>query len=89
MKHLLITIITVVLLVGYGSEQKHSGLYTLEIDGRSLSVDLKSDNSFIVTPSDQEDDRGIGTWKEADDLLICEGKAEKSSKTITLKLVTS
>ena len=86
MKHILITTIVAVLLVGCGSERKHSGLYTLEIDGRSLSVELKSDNSFIGTPSGQEDDRGIGTWKEAGDLLICEGKAEKSSKKITLKI---
>jgi len=87
MKHLLLTTIAAVLLVGCGAKPNYSGVYTLDIDSLgTLLLELKPDSSFIGTPQGEEDDRGIGSWKVEGDLLVCEGTTEKSSKKIVLKL---
>jgi hypothetical protein len=70
-----------------GSEPNYSGIYTLEAgDKFSLSLELKPDGSFIGTPKDDEDDRGIGSWKVEGDLLVCEGTTEESSSKIIIKV---
>ena len=87
MKHLLLTTIAAVLVVGCGAKLNYSGVYTLDIDSLgTLLLELKPDSSFIGTPQGEEDDRGIGSWKVEGDLLVCEGTTEKSSKKIVLKL---
>ncbi len=87
MKHLLLTTIAAVVLVGCGAKPNYSGVYTLDIDSLgTLLLELKPDSSFIGTPQGEEDDRGIGSWKVEGDLLVCEGTTEKSSKKIVLKL---
>ena len=50
----------------------HSGTYTLSIDDRTITIELKPDGSFIGTPSGREGDRAIGSWKVEGELLICE-----------------
>jgi hypothetical protein len=79
MKHLLLTTIAAVLVVGCGSEPNYSGNYTLtllELDGGTvgqgkltLSVELKPDGSFIATPPDNMRDKAIGSWKVEGGLL--------------------
>ena len=61
------------------------GTYTLSIDGGTITIELKPDGSFIGTPSGREEDRAIGSWKVEGELLICEGKTEKSSDKIGIK----
>ena len=61
------------------------GTYTLSIDGGTITIELKPDGSFIGTPSGSEEDRAFGSWKVEGELLICEGKTEKSSDKIGIK----
>ena len=63
----------------------HSGTYTLSIDDRTITIELKPDGSFIGTPSGREEDRAIGSWKVEGELLICEGTTEKRSEKIGIK----
>ena len=85
MKHLLLTTIAAVLVVGCGSEPNYSGNYTLNVDGKSLSLELKPDGSFIVMAEGMTDDAAVGTWKVEGDLLVCEGTTEKDSEKIVIK----
>ena len=104
MKHLLLTTIAAVVLVGCGESQQsapppetkpvepaaeatdHSGTYSLSIDGLPrMTLELKTDGSFIWTSSSREEDRAVGSWKVEGELLICEGTTEKRSAKIGIK----
>ena len=90
MKHLLLTTIAAVVLVGCGAKPNYSGVYTLDIDSKgTLLLELKPDSSFIGTPQGEEDDRVIGSWKDEGNLLVCEGTQISSPKKIVLKLKTT
>ena len=86
MKHLLLTTIAAVVLVGCGSEPNYSGNYTLGPAGEQLAVELKPDGSFIGTPQDKPDEHAIGSWEVEGDLLVCEGTTtEKRPEKIVIK----
>ena len=86
MKHLLLTTIAAVLLVGCGNpEANYSGNYTLDIESKSNSLELKPDGSFIGTREGSLNNKIIGSWKVEEDLLVCEGITEKSSEKIGIK----
>jgi hypothetical protein len=84
MKHLLLTTIAAVLMVGCASEPEYSGSYSLTDEGTTIRFQLKSDGSFIGSPEGVNDD-AVGTWKVEGDLLVCEGTTAKNSNQITVK----
>ena len=84
MKHLVLTTIAAVLLVGCASEPEYSGSYSLTVEGTTIRFQLKSDGSFIGSPEGVNDD-AVGTWKVEGDLLVCEGTTAKNSNQITVK----
>jgi len=85
MKHLLLTTIAAVLVVGCGSEPNYSGNYTLNVDGKSLSLELKPDGSFIVMAEGMTDDAAVGTWKVEGDLLVGEGASKRTKREMVMK----
>ena len=84
MKHLLLTTIAAVLLVGCASEPEYSESYSLTVEGTTIRFQLKSDGSFIGSPEGVNDD-AVGTWKVEGDLLVCEGTTARNSNQITVK----
>ena len=84
MKHLLLTTIAAVVLVGCVSEPEYSGSYSLTVEGGTIRFQLKSDGSFIGSPEGVNDDV-VGTWKIEGDLLVCEGTTTENSQQITVK----
>ena len=84
MKHLLLTTIAAVVLVGCGSVPDYSGSYIMNVSVGSIRFELKPDGSFIGIPDD-EDDKAIGRWKVDGELLVCKGTIEKSSDQLTIK----
>ena len=87
MKHLLLTTIAAILLIGCVSSPDHSGTYTLSDLKKDmvLTFELKPDGSFIGTNSKEKDDDLIGSWKVEGELLVCEGTTEKHSEKIIIK----
>ena len=53
--------------------------------GGDLIFELKPDGSFLGKASMETGNDLIGSWKVEGELLICEGKAEKSSQVIIVK----
>ena len=87
MKHILITIVAV-LLWGCGSSPVHSGKYTMtknESGEGDLTFELKPDGSFLLEPKDEPDDKLIGSWKVEGEMLVLEGTSEKTSQQLKIK----
>ena len=87
MKHILITIVAV-LLWGCVSSPVHSGKYTMtknESGAGDLTFELKPDGSFLLEPKDEPDDKLIGSWKVEGEMLVLEGTSEKTSQQIKIK----
>ena len=63
-----------------------SGTYTLtnSYTGDALTIELKTDGSFLIPPVGSSD-KLIGSWKAENELLILEGATEKSSEAIKIK----
>ena len=104
MKHILLSTIAAVVLVGCGTIRQSteapdakqefkssvspddSGTYTLtnSYTGDALTIELKTDGSFLIPPVGSSD-KLIGSWKAENELLILEGATEKSSEAIKIK----
>ena len=59
----------------------YSGTYTLtnSYTGDALTIELKTDGSFLIPPVGSSD-KLIGSWKAENELLILEGATEKNSE---------
>ena len=86
MKHILITTIAAMLLVGCGTEPDYSGNYssTMRLFG-TVDLELKSDGSLNGKSSKNEGDDLVGNWKAEGDLLICEGTTEATTMKLVIK----
>ena len=86
MKHLLLTTIAAVLVVGCVTEPDYSGNYssTMRLFG-TVDLELKSDGSLNGKSSTNEGDDLVGNWKAEGDLLICEGTTEATTMKLVIK----
>ena len=87
MKHLLLTTIAAILLIGCVSSPDHSGTYTLSDLKKDmvLTFELKPDGSFIVMAEGMTDDAAVGTWKVEGDLLVGEGASKRTKREMVMK----
>ena len=82
--------IAAALLVGCGGgETSYDGTYKMVLKQgekeMTLTLELKPDNTFVGTKSDEKD-KVNGKWKIEGDEVVCAGKAENSSdEDVTIK----